>query len=273
VKKALGIWLLTIHLWGVEGFNGKSTLIILPFPSGTMVLEDRNISVLRHPTRKDQGIAILPIDYEAPLGETSLLWVSPTGTVPMELVVKQGAYPTEVLTVEPSKVTPPPEALERIAREKAQAEAIFAHFTPMRYWDKPFIRPLESVVTSVYGAARVYNGTLKNYHSGVDLRARTPIPVLAANEGVVVLAQERYYCGNTLIIDHGEGIYTSYLHLSRFDVHVGDRVVRGQPIALSGATGRVNAPHLHFGMTVQGVKSDPLDLITHINALFTKEPQ
>lgn len=273
MKQLVILGLVTISLWGVEGFTGKSTIIILPSPSGTMVLEDRNISVLPHPTRKDEGIAILPIDYEAPLGKSKLAWVNPTGTVEMGLVVNQGAYPTEVLTVEPSKVTPPPEALERIAREKAQAQAIFAHFTPMRYWNKPFIRPLESVVTSVYGAARVYNGTLKNYHSGVDLRARTPIPILAANEGVVVLAQDRYYCGNTIILDHGEGIYTSYLHLSRFDVHVGDRVVRGQPIALSGATGRVNAPHLHFGMTVQGVKSDPLDLIIHINTLFTKEPQ
>lgn len=273
MKKALWLGLITLSLWGVEGFNGKSTLLILPSPSGVMVLADRNISVVPHPTHPTKGLAIIPIDYEAPLGERKLTWVNPAGTVEMNVMVKQGVYPTETLTVEPSKVTPPPEALARIASEKAQAEAIFAHVTPTRYWDKPFIRPLDSAITSVYGAARLYNGTLKNYHSGVDLRARTPIPILAVNDGVVVLTQERYYCGNTIIIDHGEGMYTSYLHLSRFDVHVGDRVRRGQPIALSGATGRVNAPHLHFGMTVQGIKSDPLDLITQINTLFTKEPQ
>jgi murein DD-endopeptidase MepM/ murein hydrolase activator NlpD len=260
-----------LTLWGAEGYNGKSLIITLPSPSGTIVMADRNISVLLHPTDKTKGIAIIPIDYYAPTGDTNISWIAPGINMPLELSVQSSLYPTETLSVDPAKVTPPPEAMERIAVEKAQAEVIYAHFTPIRYWDKPFIRPLDSIITSEYGSARTYNGSLKSYHGGVDFRAKTPTPILASNDGIVVLTQERYYAGGTIIIDHGEGLYSCYFHLSRFDVHVGDRIERGQAIALSGNSGRITGPHLHFGIIVHGVQADPLDLIAQFNTLFSKD--
>jgi murein DD-endopeptidase MepM/ murein hydrolase activator NlpD len=132
---------------------------------------------------------------------------------------------------------------------------------------------MESNITSEYGSARTYNGTLKSYHGGVDFRARTPLSILAANDGIVVLAKERYYAGGTVIIDHGEGLYSCYFHLSRFDVNVGDQVKQGQSIGLTGATGRITGPHLHFGIMAHAHQTDPLYLIEQINMLFKQESE
>jgi len=264
------LWFGFLTLWGVEEYNGKSLILTLPSPSGIVVTNERNISVLAHPSNRQQGIAIVPVDYYASTGESNLTWISPGQTFPIPITISSAHYPTETLSVDPAKVTPPPEALERIERERAQAQEIYARFTPIRYWDKPFIQPLNTTITSEYGSARTYNGTLKSYHGGVDFRAKTPIPVPAANDGIVVLAEDRYYAGGTIIIDHGEGIYSCYFHLSQYDVHVGDYVKQGQNIALTGATGRITGPHLHFGMMVHGVQTDPLNLIAKINALFDR---
>lgn len=267
----IGLVLSITLVWGVDGFKGKSILLTLPSPSGVISTSDSNISVLIHPTDRSKGIAIIPIDYYASEGEGNLTWIAPASRSTIPLTIQNGNYPMETLSVEPSKVTPPPEALEQIAQEKEEAETIYRHFTPIRYWDKPFIRPMDSNITSLYGSARTYNGILKSYHGGVDFRARTPLPILATNDGIVVLAKERYYAGGTVIIDHGEGIYSCYFHMSRFDVSVGDRIQRGENIGLTGATGRITGPHLHFGLMVLGLQSDPLDLIDQINTLFPKE--
>lgn len=262
-----------LSLFGIDAYNGKTSLVVLDSPSGYISTGDRNISVLAHPTDRTKGIALIPIDYYASAGDQNVTWITPAFSRPLTLHISMSDYPSETLSVDPSKVTPPPEALERIERESAQAKAIYDHFTPIRYWDKPFIRPIESITTSAYGSARIYNGSLKSYHGGIDFRALTPTPILAANEGIVVLVQDRYYSGGTILIDHGEGLYTCYFHLSRFDVNVGDYVHQGQSIALSGNTGRITGPHLHFGIMVYGVQADPLDLLGRINALFdtTKE--
>lgn len=265
------LWFAFLSLWSTEGFNGKSLILTLPSPSGTVTMGDRNISVLLHPADKTKGIAVIPIDYYTSAGDINLTWVAPGDKTSFSINIQTADYPTETLSVDPTLVTPPQEALERIAVEKAQAEAIYGHFTPIRYWTSAFIKPLDSNITSEYGSARTYNGSLKSYHGGVDFRARTPLPIVASNDGIVVLVQERYYSGGTIIIDHGEGLYSCYFHMSRFDVNVGDRVERGQTIGLTGASGRITGPHLHFGMMVHGIQTDPLDLISQFNALFPKD--
>lgn len=257
-----------LSLWGVDGCNGRSTIIILPSPAGVIVAGQANIAVLSHPSDKSKGIAILPIDYYTPESNTTLIWSAPAGNISIPLSIHTLAYPSETLSVDPSKVTPPPEALAQIEREKVRAKELYDHFTPIRYWNKPFIQPLESNITSEYGSARTYNDVLKSYHGGVDFRARTPIPIQATNNGIVVLVEDRYYTGGTIIIDHGEGLYSCYFHLSHYDVKIGDYVAQGQNIALSGDSGRITGPHLHFGMVVHGIQADPLDLIEKINALL-----
>lgn len=271
MRLLIGLFIGFVTLWGIDGYNGKSLVITLSSPAGIVSMNELNISVLSHPRDRTKGVAILPIDYYTPSGEANLTWISPGKTTFFPINILSAPYPIETLSVDPAKVTPPPEALERIALEKAQAEAIYGHFTPIRYWDKPFIQPLDTFITSEYGSARTYNGTLKSYHGGVDFRAKMPTPILASNDGIVVLTEDRYYAGGTIIIDHGEGIYSCYFHLSQYDVKVGDYVKRGDTIALSGATGRITGPHLHFGMMVHGIQADPLNLISQINNLFRED--
>lgn len=249
--------------------NGKALLLPLSSPHGVVTLNERNITVLPHPLNSRLGFVILPIDYYAPPSLIEGQWSTPDGNLSLSVEISKAPYPTEVLVVESAKVTPPPETLERIAQEKAEAEKIYATYNPMRYWDKPFIRPIESITTSEYGSARIYNGVLKSYHGGVDFRAKTPLPILASNDGVVMLAKDRYYSGGTVILDHGEGIYTCYFHFSRMDVQVGEKVTRGQPIGLSGATGRITGPHLHFGVMIHGIQSDPINFMAQIETLFS----
>ena len=128
--------------------------------------------------------------------------------------------------------------------------------------------PMESVVTSHYGNARVFNSELRSYHAGTDFRASIGTPIKAINDGKVVLAKERFMSGNSVIIDHGEGIYSAYFHCSTLKVSLGEYVKKGHIIALSGDTGRVSGAHLHFTIMVQGVSLDALHFISTINALF-----
>lgn len=264
--------LLLSALWvsAFEVGNGKSFILTLDDSRGILELNDRNITVLPHPLYPKKGIAIIPIDYHEHPRLINAQWNTPNETIALEFNVTSATYPTEVITVDHAKVSPPPEVLERIALEKAEAEAIYNHITPERYWNKPFIRPIDSITTSQYGSARTYNGVLKSYHGGVDFRAKTPLPILASNDGVIVLVKERYYAGGTVIIDHGEGVYSCYFHLSQFNVKVGDPVIQGQNIALSGATGRITGPHLHFGFMLQGIQSDPIEFMAQIETLFTQ---
>ncbi len=271
MKILLLFFLAAAVLWAQSVQTGKSALIVVTSPAGIVSTPEANLSVLSHPADKTRGIVLVPIDYYAAEGDYNLTWIAPGQSKTFPLEIERGSYPSETLSVDPAKVTPPAEALERIERERAEAETIYRTFTPIRYWDQPFIAPMDSFITSVYGAARTYNGTLQSYHGGVDFRARTPQPILASNDGIVVLAQDRYYAGDTIILDHGEGIYSCYFHLSRYDVRVGDRVTRGQVIGLTGATGRITGPHLHFGLMLHGRQTDPLHLIAQINTLFDKE--
>ena len=121
--------------------------------------------------------------------------------------------------------------------------------------------PVHALTTETFGTRRVFNGETASIHRGLDFRARTGTPVAAANSGVVVLAQKLFYEGGYVVIDHGQQFTTMYMHLSKIDVDVGEQVSKGQQIGLSGATGRVTGPHLHFAARWQGAYLDPAILL------------
>lgn len=155
------------------------------------------------------------------------------------------------------------ETQERIDRENATAREIGrrAHDIAPR-WTMPFIRPRTSAVTSRFGTGRIFNGTLRSRHLGVDFRGKKGAPVYAANRGVVALVDNFYLAGNVVYIDHGGGVVTAYFHLSKVLVAQGDTVQRGQQIGLVGATGRVTGPHLHWSARYGEVTINAIDLIT-----------
>ena len=249
--------------------NGKTALVILDAGKQTrLTYEGKSVPLLDHPADPAKKIALIPVGYRTAPGEKSLLRITGSEVSPLPLRVVDGGYPFETLKVAPSKVHPNPQQQERIGREYKEAMAIYDRFTPERYWDSPFVLPMHSPVTSAFGTARLFNGSLGSFHSGTDFKAAPGTPVTAVNDGIVVLAKERYYAGNSVVIDHGEGLYSCYYHLSRIDVKVGQKISKGEPVGLSGKSGRVTGPHLHFAVMLQGVQVDPIQLLDTFNSLF-----
>jgi murein DD-endopeptidase MepM/ murein hydrolase activator NlpD len=268
--KILLLLLITLTLCAREVINGTTALFVFSkIPKeATLTYESKPIVLLSHPLHSEQKFALIPINYRESLGDKNLTITYPRGSKQLSLHVKRGDYPFETISVAPSKVKPNKRQQERTKKEYSEAMKIYRSYTPKRYWNKPFITPMYSKITSRFGTARMFNNTLKSFHSGTDFRAEVGTPIIASNDGVVVLAKDRYYAGNSVIIDHGEGIYSCYYHLSALHVKPADVIKQGDTIGLSGATGRVSGPHLHYAMMVQGIQVDPLQFHRQINSLF-----
>ena len=161
--------------------------------------------------------------------------------------------------VPPKTVDPPPEIAERIRREQAQVVAARARDDDRADFAQRFAWPLQGRVSGRFGNQRVYNGKPGSPHSGMDIAAPTGTAVRAPAAGVVTFAApDLYLTGGTVLLDHGFGISSNFLHPSRIDVKVGDRIAQGQTIGAVGATGRATGPHLHWGMNWFDVRIDPL---------------
>jgi len=177
--------------------------------------------------------------------------------------VRGKEFPTTELTVAPKYVEPNPEDQARAARDSREIAAVYASLTPTALWTEPFAVPIPGVDGGRnFGHRRVFNGQPRAPHSGADLRAATGTEIHAANAGKVVLAKDLFFSGNAVFIDHGLGVFTTYLHLSEIGVAVGDVVAKGDVIGLAGATGRVTGPHLHWGARVVDARVDPFSLLT-----------
>ncbi len=170
------------------------------------------------------------------------------------------AYRTSRLTVPPRFVQPPKEVAKRIAEEREVKKSAFKARGERR-WHGAFAAPTETAQTSGFGTRRTYNGRTQSIHQGLDFRAAVGTPVRAANRGRVAIAREMYYEGGFVVLDHGEGLFTLYMHLSAFDVAEGDAVEKGQTLAASGDSGRVTGPHLHFGVQWQDLYMEPAALL------------
>jgi murein DD-endopeptidase MepM/ murein hydrolase activator NlpD len=176
--------------------------------------------------------------------------------------VKEGHFATENLTVKKQFVEPNPEQEARAVEETKRLREIYDRVTPERLWDGPFRMPLVGDFKgSNFGKRRVLNGHPGSPHGGVDFPAPTGTPVHAAQKGRVVLAEELFFSGNTVIVDHGLGIYTFYCHFSEIDAKVGDEVVAGTVLGKVGATGRVTGPHLHWGLQVEHARVNALEIL------------
>ncbi|MFA6986817.1 MAG: M23 family metallopeptidase [Arenimonas sp.] len=167
-----------------------------------------------------------------------------------------------IVGVPPATVNPPPEIAARIEREQAQVSEARKRDDAREDFTASFIWPLTGRISGVYGSQRVYDGTPKSPHSGLDVAAAAGTPVRAPAGGVISFARpDLYLTGGTVLIDHGHGLSSNFLHLSRLDVRVGERVEQGQVIGLVGATGRATGPHMHWGMNWFGVRVDPQLLV------------
>lgn len=209
---------------------------------------------------KDSFKAVLGIDLFTEPG-TYNLDISINGTILSRAVtVIKKAYPVQKLTLPKEMVELSPENEARVEREQLKMAAIWPNETG-RVWDGDFINPREGEIVTKFGVRRVINKIPKSPHSGVDVEAEEGEEVHAPNNGVAVLIDEQFYSGKSLILDHGQGIYTMFFHLSKILVTPGQQVKRGDVIALVGSTGRSTGAHLHWGVRMQGARVDPLELI------------
>jgi len=177
------------------------------------------------------------------------------------LAVQPRTFPTRRLRVDPDFVNPPAEVRARIEHEAAFIREVTERSDVVRLWSGPFVRPVRDPANSRFGTKSVFNGEARRPHSGADFLSAAGTAVHAPNAGRVVAARDLFFTGNTVMIDHGLGVVSLLAHLSAMDVHEGDVVTAGRVIGKVGATGRVTGPHLHWGLTVNGARVDPLSAL------------
>jgi len=187
--------------------------------------------------------------------------------------IKAKVFHKEFFSVPPGFDQMTPENLEAIRREQAAFNEAFALSVPERLWDAPFVRPVpQDASASSFGSRRIINGVARAPHGGTDLSAPMGTEVLAANNGRVVLVGNFFFAGGSVVLDHGGGLFTMYFHLSEFKVAEGDGVKKGEVIALSGSSGRVTGPHLHWGARLANARIDPLELLKKISSRWQPAP-
>jgi len=180
-----------------------------------------------------------------------------------DIHVSRGDYKVVVALSVPKKFTDPdPKQVDQIKHDKSLKDEAFKKTTPGQEWAGAFKAPVDASYSDVFGTQRKFNGAVLSIHQGLDYRVPTGTPVSAVNAGTVLLAQPLFFEGNCVVIDHGQGLLTLYLHLSRLLVKEGDRIERGQEIGVSGATGRATGAHLHLAVRWRGEYLDPATLLT-----------
>ena len=175
--------------------------------------------------------------------------------------VQRQRYPHVLLKVPGRYTAPRPAEQHEIEQDKEIKAEVFKTVSPDREWIGSFAAPVDAPISDVFGVERVFNGSVQSTHQGLDFRVPSGTSVAALNRGRVILARPLFFEGNCVVIDHGQGVLTLYLHLSKFLVKEGDAVNKGQEIGLSGGTGRATGPHLHLAVRWQGVYLDPQALL------------
>jgi len=260
--------MLSLLLAGVVVGQGQALQLSYPTEPGlTAVVVGWSGRAVPFVRRDDQWLTTVGVDLDSRPGEhaVNVTFTYDDGRTRGHrepITVLQGQYPTTELTVEERYVELSPEDQARADREGAETTAIYDTFTPERYWTQSFQVPVQGAKDGRnFGHRRVFNGQPRAPHAGADLRAGTGTAIYAANRGRVVLAKDLFYSGNAVFLDHGYGLYSTYLHLSAIDVAVGEIVERGQRLGSAGATGRVTGPHLHWGVRILDARVDPFSLI------------
>jgi murein DD-endopeptidase MepM/ murein hydrolase activator NlpD len=211
-------------------------------------------------------VALAGVDVEQPPGPSHLkIHVAVASGQPVDIDrvidIQPASYRTSALTVSPKFVEPDAEEQKLIAADSAIKAKVFATSAAEPLWRGNFRAPVLARPTDSFGTRRTLNGKLASIHKGMDFHARPGTVVRAGNSGIVVLARPLYYEGNCVVIDHGLGLYTLSMHLSRIDVHEGQHVTTGDRLGRSGATGRVTGPHLHWAVRWQDTYLDPAKLL------------
>jgi murein DD-endopeptidase MepM/ murein hydrolase activator NlpD len=175
--------------------------------------------------------------------------------------IAAGNFGSGPVNVPENFVEPDAESQKTIAADQVLKTRAFSHFIPAPQWSGDFVAPVSAKPTESFGMTHIFNEELSSTHRGTDFPIAEGSPVVASNSGTVVLASELFYEGNCVIVDHGQRLFTIYMHLSKIDVKVGDKLAKGDRLGLSGQTGRATGPHLHMGVRWNGAYLDPTKLL------------
>lgn len=251
-----------------EGFLTR--LLNRPVPGGVAVVglgsqaeaprawyQDQPLLVLREEGRRWIAIAGIPLDVKPGTQQLEVAW--PDGSrQKVSFDVAGRHYREQHITLKNRRqVNPNPEDLRRIRRELDEQLAAYARFSSNQPSNLYFDKPVDGPLSSPFGLRRFFNGEERNPHSGLDFAVPQGTPVKAPADGEVVLVGDYFFNGKTVFLDHGQGLISMFCHLSAIDVAVGDQVSRGEVVGKVGATGRATGPHLHWNVSLNGVRVDP----------------
>ncbi|MFP4455766.1 MAG: M23 family metallopeptidase [Desulfonatronovibrio sp.] len=277
MKRILISALVYVLVWT---FSAHAVTVLVPEQVGQGEPFWVEISSSKHPEKITVSWMDKVVDYPADLpGSQKILLgagLDRSGNYPLEFVfdLPEGAlnkamvvtvvekdYPAQHLSLPESMVTPPQEVINRIIKERDLTVNALNTLSNDRFWSGEFVRPVSGEVSSPFGVRRFLNEQPRSPHKGVDFRGAEGTPIKAMEAGQVILTGDFYYGGQTVIVDHGLGFQSLYMHLSKIEVDEGDYISRGEQIGLVGMTGRSTGPHLHFGVYILGEAVDPLYLL------------
>ena len=240
-------------------------IAVLPLPDDALAARYRGQEAL---TVAGHAVVGVPLDAAPGAQEVAIRTIDGERTITFDVVAKE--YPEQRLTIANRRqVNPLPEDLERISRESELQRAAYARRTPARPGLLPFEQPVEGIYSSPFGLRRFLNDQPRSPHSGLDIAADAGTPLAAPAPGTIALTGDFFFSGNVVYIDHGGGLVTMYGHLDSIAVEAGDEVGRGDVIGTVGATGRVTGPHLHWTVSIQGVRVDPVLVMEALARLET----
>ncbi len=243
-----------------------------PVPGGIAVVElgsaikapqisFKNKSVLVVKSPGEQWYAIVGLALNTPTGQQSIV-VKNGSSREIAFTVKDKKYKEQRLTIKNTRqVNPLPEDLKRINLEMTAQNQAYQEFSPKIPSNLIFDKPVEGPLSSPFGLKRFFNGEPRAPHSGLDFAVPTGTPIKAPADGKVILTGNYFFNGNTVFLDHGQGLISMYCHLSVIDVAVGDSLARGDVLGKVGATGRVTGAHLHWNVSLNDARIDPAILI------------
>src|SRR5258705_4976451 len=242
---------------------GELVVLTMVPPAGSDRVQvrafDRDVPAFRIGDRAWESL--VGIDLEVRPGTYTVSVTADAAHASYDLVVSPRTFPTRRLTVDEAFVTPPKSEQARIQREAAVLADTWKAPAGERLWSGTFVRPVAEPANSAFGTRSIFNGKPRNAHGGADFLSPAGTPIQAPNAGRIVVARPLYFSGNTVIIDHGLGLFSMLAHLSVIDVHEGDRISAGQVVGKVGATGRVTGPHLHWTVRAADARIDPLSLL------------
>jgi len=224
------------------------------------------VMVIRQDDQKPwQAIVGLPLNQ--PIGDAYVLISNKKVVFP----VRNEDYPEQHLTVQNKHVNPDKKQLDRIYKEFAQMGKVYKSYSPAQPW-QPMAWPAYAPLSSAFGLKRFFNGEQRNPHSGLDIAAPRGTPILAPADGKVVLTGNFFFNGNSVFIDHGQGLISMFCHMDKIEVHEGDDVIAGDRLGIVGATGRATGPHLHWTVSLNNARINPMLMMSPLQFSALPEP-